>query len=183
MESDTLLSTQAAGDWLHAAMPDESPAYWRQALINNRRTDRTPPHRVPFTMIGRGAFYTEANLQAFCEFEKSRRVGTIKLTGRAAEALRAYGGTPYGHPFKGGSAILTITNDGERFIRIAIVEPFMVIAATPEQAIKFGTELVEVGQAAQRINSEAVQPVECDLSGYEIQTDKQDITVMRKKES
>src|SRR3546814_12925214 len=65
--------------------------YWSNFLINNRRSDRHPVHRIPFERIGTGAFYTPDVLEEFVNFERSRRIGEMKLTGRAAEALRAFG--------------------------------------------------------------------------------------------
>lgn len=157
--TETLLTTNAAGNWLHEAVPGESPAYWRQALINNRRPDRSPPHRVPFDTLGRVAVYTPEALQAFADFEKSRRIGQIKLTGRAAEVVRAFGigeaaGTSQGRVFKGASANLA-SGSGGAFVQTIINDPLLVFMLTPEQAIGFGRELVEAGQTAARINGAA----------------------------
>lgn len=157
--NETLLTTNAAGEWLHEAVPGESPAYWRQALINNRRPDRSPPHRVPFNTLGRAAVYTPEALQAFADFEKSRRLGQIKLTGRAAEVVRAFGigeasGTTQGRAFKGASANLASGPSGA-FVQTIINEPLLVFMLTADQAVALGKELLDAGQAAMRINGAA----------------------------
>jgi hypothetical protein len=91
------LSTKKAAEWLHKVIPGESPKRWETALINNRRGDRKPPHRVPFTTVGRGAYYTIEHLREFAEFEKTRRIGEMKVSGRAAELMAAMGvGQPGG---------------------------------------------------------------------------------------
>jgi len=157
MTEEPLLTTQAAGDYLHERIPGESANYWRHALINNRRNDRKPAHRIPFSMLGRGAVYRPQDLADFCEFEKSRRLGAITLSTKAAEALRAIGfgeeeATTSGRTWHGGSA--TVTNNDGAFVQIVINKPLTVFRATPAQAVAFGTALLEAGQAAQRITSE-----------------------------
>lgn len=182
MTETTVFTTQAAGDWLHEAIPGESPEYWRQALINNRRADRTPPHRVPFSTMGRAAVYSPEALRDFAEFEKSRRIGQLKLTGRAAEVLQAFGigqdGGAYGRNWRGGGANQVITNSGECFVQVRIDAPLIVFAMTPGQAIEFGKELVEVGQAAQRQNAERKSSQ--DLTGYKTVSDTPDMLIMKK---
>lgn len=158
MTEETLLTTQAAGDYLHEQIPGESPGYWRQALINNRRGDRKPAHRIPFSTLGRAAVYRLEDLAAFCEFEKSRRLGTVTLSAKAAEALKAIGfgeegATTSGRRWKGGSA--NVANNNGVFVQVVISEPLTVFRVEPADAIAFGRELIEAGEHAQRIAGEA----------------------------
>lgn len=155
MSTETLFTTQAAAEWLHEAISGESPDYWRQALINNRRPDRNPPHRIQFSTLGRAALYTLEALKGFAEFEKSRRLGRLKLTGRAAETIHAFGigqsgGSTNGRKWNGGSANLSTDGDGNVFVQVIINEPLMVFAMSPDQSAEFGKELAEAGRAAKR---------------------------------
>lgn len=147
--TQTLLTTQAAGDWLHEAIPDESPAYWRHVLINNRRQDRRPPHRIPFGTLGRAAVYTVEALQAFAEFEKSRRLGEMKLTGRAAEALQAFGiGTGAGST-TGRKLQLTAINpqideaSGKPFVQLVMNDPLRVYRVEVKEAKQIARQLID----------------------------------------
>lgn len=156
---ENFLDTKAAAEHLHARIPGESVKYWTARLNNLRRTDRTQPFELRFAKVeGKSGFYNRADLERYVEFEKSRRVGKVKLSSRAAEALRAFGigeagGTSLGRIFKGGTANPHPDNKGSVFVQAIINEPLTVFAMTPEQAIEFGKELIEAGQAAQRINS------------------------------
>lgn len=154
MTEETLYTTQAAGDWLHEEVPGESSEYWQHVLINNRRTDRNPPHKIAFTTMGRAAVYTREALRAFAEFEKLRRIGQVKLTGRAAEAVAAFGigtqgGSALGRVWKGAGVALA-HRDGVNLVQVIINEPLTVFVLSAEEAMKFGRELIEVGEAARR---------------------------------
>jgi hypothetical protein len=183
--SDNIFNTNAAADFLNELVPGESPAYWSQRLINARRTDRKQSFTLPFSTINKAAFYEEADLRQFAEFEKARRLGKIKLSGRAAEAFRAFGmgeqgGGSQGRQFKGASANLQTSNDsGAAFVQTIFNEPLMVFAMSPEDAIAFGKELVETGQAAQRINGQD-QTKASGITGYRTVTDTDSIKIMRK---
>jgi hypothetical protein len=152
---ENFLDTKAAAEYLHAQIPGESAKYWTARLNNLRRTDRAQPFELRFAKVkGKSGFYNRADLEQYVKFEQSRRLGKVKLSGRAAEALRAFGGFPQGRPFKGGSAYLLPPSETSSsvLVRLTIDEPLMVFAMTPEQAIEFGKDLVETAQAAQRIN-------------------------------
>ncbi|MDR5811191.1 hypothetical protein [Caballeronia sp. LZ019] len=155
--TEELLSTQAAAE-LIAAEIDESggTAYWSRVLTNNRREDRNPPHRVAFQRLGGGAFYRPEDVAAFVEFEKSRRLGVLKLSGRAAEAVRAFG---IGE--KGGSATgrklnvsaLTLQLDqatGAHFVQLVTNDPLMVYRLELSEARALAKELADTAQAGQR---------------------------------
>ena len=182
---ETLFTTQAASEWLNEAIPGESPQYWQQSLINNRRPDRNPAHRIPFSMMGRSAVYALEALQEFAEFEKFRRLGVLKLSGRAAEALQAFGvgqegGSARGRRWQGGSANLGNDNDGV-FVQFVINEPLNVFVMTGEQAAALARELNEVGQAAMRLSGKTDTGSEKDFqSGYSTITDNQDVIIKRR---
>lgn len=152
------MDTKAASEYLHDRIPGESLKYWTARLNNLRRTDRPQPFELRFAKVeGKSGFYNSADVEQYVEFEKSRRVGKVKLSSRAAEALRAFGigepgGTSLGRTFKGGTANPHPDNKGGVIVQTTINEPLTVFAMTPEQAIEFGKELIKAGQAAQRIN-------------------------------
>lgn len=184
MTTTELLSRQAAAEWLAQQLQDKSVEQWALFLRNNANNARRAIYRLPVEQIGRSSFYQPDELAKFVEFEQGRQLGTLKLSGRAAEVLQAFGtgtsgATTNGRKWKGGSANIGLTNRGERFIQTIIDEPLTVYAMTPEQAIKFGTELVEAGKAAQRQNSEAGRE-KPDMSGYKTIVDNQDILIQRK---
>ena len=154
---DELYSTQGAAEFLSSALPDGGDsAYWSSVLINNRRVDRTPVHRIPFSRIGKGAFYTPEDLARFVDFEKARRVGSIKLSGRATEALQAFG---VGE--KGGSAtgrrfeVAGITRQvdeatGKSFVRLITTEPLMVYRLELDEARAIAKKLIDAATMGER---------------------------------
>lgn len=75
----SVFTTNGAADWLDREVPGKTPEYWRQFLINNRRTDRAPLHRLEFATSGRRSTYKEETLRDFVRFEKSRRVGELRI--------------------------------------------------------------------------------------------------------
>jgi hypothetical protein len=176
-----LFNTNAAADFLNAAVPGESASYWNQRLVNARRSDRQQPFAIPFSTVGKACFYEQSDLEQFAEFEKSRRLGKVKLSGRAAEALRAFGGFPQGRPFKGGSAyLLPSETPGGTLVRATINEPLTVFAMTPEQAIEFGKELIDVGKVAQRHNGMQIAPAAPSFTSTTL-VDNADMVVQRRE--
>lgn len=149
------LSRQAAAEWLAARLPDKTATQWELWLRNNSNSARRAVYRVPSTKVGRHAFYAQTDLDAFVKFEHERHIGGVKVTGRAAEALFAFGigtptGTPHGRKWKGGNANPSPANDGGVFVQMQIVEPLLVFAMTPDEAIEFGKELLDAGQYAKQ---------------------------------
>lgn len=149
MNEHTILNTRAAAEYLHEQIPGDSVQYWRQALINNRRSDRTPPYRVGFKTVGRAAFYTPDELANFVEFEKGRRLGTMKLTGRAAEVMRAFGiGTASGSTTGRKLTVTAITpqtdeGTGKPFIQFITDDPLMVYRLELHEAKTIARELID----------------------------------------
>ena len=154
-KEETLFTTQAACEWLDQAIPGESQKYWRNALINNRRQERNPPHRIPFSTMGKTALYTLEALHDFAGFEKSRRLGQMKLTGRAAEVVRAFGigqgGTSTGRILNISSIIPQVDETtGRFFVQVVISDPLLVFRLDADEAKSIGHELIEAGDVCER---------------------------------
>lgn len=154
-EEETFFTTQAACEWLDQAFPGESPKYWQNVLINNRRQDRNPPHRIPFSLMGKVAVYTIESLQDFASFEKSRRLGQVKLSGRAAEVVRAFGigqgGSSTGRKMNiSGINPQVDETTGQCFVQIIISDPLLVFRLDSDEAKAIGRELIEAGEVCER---------------------------------
>ena len=66
------LKTAMAAKWLNKKHPIKSEVTWIQYLKNNRRNDRNPAFRIPFTNIAGDAYYLLKDLSKFFEWEKFR---------------------------------------------------------------------------------------------------------------
>lgn len=145
---DELLNTQLAAERLQEAI-HEPPGYWERYLLNNRRKDRNPEYLIPTQKLGGGIFYTPKDLAKFAAWEKSRRVGGIKVSGRAAEALRAVGfGEPEGST-TGRKLDCAITPQldeitKKHFVQILVKKPLLVFRVEVEQAKEIRDELSEI---------------------------------------
>lgn len=142
---EDLLSTQAAAAALHEAIP-EPEGYWARFLMNNKRPDRNPPFRVEFVKMGGGVLYPRKALADFIAWEKSRRLGTTKLTGRAAEALRAFGIGEAGGGTTGRSLECTVhpqqdPTTGQPYIQLIVKNPLLVFHLNVGQAEELIREL------------------------------------------
>ncbi|ADG14253.1 conserved hypothetical protein [Paraburkholderia atlantica] len=153
-----LYNTQAAAEFLSRALPDDGDsAYWSGFLINNRRTDRSPIHRIPFSRVGKAALYSPEDLARYVEFEKARRLGTVKLTGRAAEALQAFGigesgGSSTGRRLEIADVSLQIDEaTREPFVRLVISEPMLVYRLELSQAQSLSERLLEAAKIGKRL--------------------------------
>ena len=165
METELLKNEQAA-QFLNRHLPERTPEKWMLWLQNNRNQLRKSPYRIPFERIGKEVFYDEAELQIYVEWEKGRRKGGVRLSGRTAELFQAMGlgendGSAFGRKFKGGYATPQIAErssqhimKGNHFVQVGIKEPFLIFAMTPEEAISFGKELQEAGGYAKKRNEE-----------------------------
>lgn len=159
-------NTNAAAEFLHELLPGKSAAYWNGRLVNMRRIDRSSVLAIPFSRSGKVAFYDEADLRLFADFERMCHLGKMKVTGRAAEALKAFGigqagGGAQGRMFRGAAVNIQVNNDdGQPFVQTIVNEPLTVFAMTADQAIEFGKDLIEAGQAAKRISKAAPAHIE-----------------------
>jgi hypothetical protein len=182
MDTTELFSRQVAAEWLARHLQEKSVDQWALFLRNNANNARRTVYRVPVEQIGRGSFYKPGELEKFVQFEQGRQLGTLKLSGRAAQAMQAYGigqagGSAKGRNWKGGGA--NLGNDkGTVFVQAVINEPLTVFAMTAEQAIEFGRELVEAGKAAQRQSGQSLQQL--NLGGYETLVDTPAVAIKRK---
>jgi len=153
---EELLSTQAAAERIAEAIHEPGGvAYWSRYLTNNRREDRSPPHRIPFERLGGGAFYRPENIATFIEFEKSRRLGVLKLSGRAAEALRAFGIGEAGGGTTGRKLDCTLTaqldpTTGTPYAQLVIQDPLLVFRIEPGQLRELHVEIADMFNAFER---------------------------------
>ncbi|HDR8946015.1 TPA: hypothetical protein QDA71_003016 [Burkholderia vietnamiensis] len=158
---DELLSTQAAAEHLARELPTKSESQWALWLRNNRNQSRSVIYRVPVVHVGRPAYYKPQDLAEFIEFERRMQTGAMPLSGRAKQALQAFGlgepgSTGLGRKWRDASANLAASEKGA-LVQFVITEPLMVFALSPEQAQAIGRELLEAGQAAQRQNAANVK--------------------------
>lgn len=139
-----LLTAAAAAQYLHERLPHQSVSYWRQVLTNNRRPDRIPSHRIHTITVRKRTFYEEDELLRYVRFEQSRRFGGMRLTGRAAEMMRAFGiGDPNGGSTGRKLKISEVSpqideTTGEGFIQLIIEDPLSVFRLDVAQATEFG---------------------------------------------
>lgn len=144
-----LLDTKAAAQYLHDQIPDESMKYWAARLNNLRRTDRPQPFALQFSKVeGKSGFYSREDLAAYVEFEKARRVGKVKLSGRAAEALRAYGigeqgGGVHGRKLSYDINVQVNEGDPRPYVQLIINEPFLVYRIPADELTTLVKELSE----------------------------------------
>jgi hypothetical protein len=152
-----LYSTKGAAGFLSSALPDGGDsAYWSSVLVNNRRIDRTQVHRIPFSRIGKGVFYTPEDLARFVDFEKARRVGSIKLSGRATEALQAFGigekcGSAAGRRFEVAGVTRQVDEaTGKSFVRLITTEPLMIYRLELDEAKAIAKQLMDAAKMGKR---------------------------------
>jgi hypothetical protein len=186
MDTQELLNTNAGADLLAALLPERDAAQWALWLRNNRNQSRRASYRIPLTHLSGAAFYQRTELEKFAEWEKARKEGAIKLTGKAAEVARAFGigeqgGGAFGRTWKGATVTPGLGKE-EVFIQTLIREPFMVFEMNPDEAEAFGRDLIEVARYVRQHNANKGKPsTEPDLSKYEIESQTADMTVRRLK--
>ena len=144
---EELLGNSVAAQLLNELMPDKSIEQWSLWLQNNRNQSRRASYRIPFEKMGGGVFYLREEIAKFAELEKSRKLGSIKLTGRAAEALQAYGigtegGSTTGRRFDVSDVMPQVDQaTGKPYIQIITSNPLMVYRLELEEAKAFSKEL------------------------------------------
>lgn len=148
--ADELLNSGMAAKLLSELIPDRTSEQWTLWLQNNRNKSRRAAYRIPVEKLGGGVFYSREEIARFAEFEKSRKLGAITLTGRAAEVVRAFGiGTAGGSTTgrKMGKPNISLQIDEatrERFIQFAISNPLMVYRLELDEAKFIAQELTEL---------------------------------------
>lgn len=156
--TDELLSNSVAAQALCDLLPDKTFEQWMLWLQNNRNKARQVPYRVPFVKMAGGVFYRREELEKYAEAEKARQLGTIKLTGRAAEALRAFGVREGGVPVTGrklnvvGVSLQIDEPTGKTFVRFITGDPLSVYRLELDEAAALGTDLLENAKAGKRIS-------------------------------
>ncbi|MFJ4395883.1 hypothetical protein [Pseudomonas sp. NPDC089396] len=153
--SEELVSNTVAAQTLHELEPSKTIEQWANWLQNNRNQSRTVSYRIPFERLAGGVFYRHDDLTAFIEWEKSRQLGTLKLTGRAAEAMRAFGigekgGSTTGRKLKIDGINLQV-QDGVPYIQLVMTDPLMVYRLEVDEAEAIIQEMAEVVSACKRI--------------------------------
>lgn len=182
-------STNGAADFLNERIPGKTSSYWMRRLINARRTDRPQVFAIPFSMIGKVVVYQEVDLVEFAEFEKSRQLGKMKLSGRAAEVVRAFGigtsgGSSTGRKLKVTATGITLQIDeatGKRFIRIVADDPLMVYRLEIEEAKVIVKELAEILAYCDRADAQSGEQAPATIT-YETVTDNASMLVRRRVE-
>lgn len=154
---EELLSNSVAADVLNELMPDKTPEQWALWLQNNRNQARRATYRIPFDRMGGGVFYRRDELAKFTEWEKGRKLGSIKMTGRAAEVLQAFGigekgGSTTGRRLKVAGITLQVDQaSGTPFVQLVTDDPLMVYRLALDEAKAIAKELADAVQAGERI--------------------------------
>lgn len=158
---DELIKSELAAQVLHESIPVRSRDQWALWLQNNRNPRRRATYRIPFERIGISVFYRRDELSKYSEWEKQRQLGTIKLTGRAAEVMRAYGigeagGGATGRKFNVSAIDLQTDPVSEKpYIALILEDPLMVFRLEIEEAIHHANKLIELAKATERIANES----------------------------
>lgn len=129
---------------------------WTLWLRNNRNQSRQVPYRIPFVRVSNATFYRPDDIDKFVEWEKSRQLGTMKLTGRSAEVMRAFGIGGIGGA--GGSTtgrkleIIGINQqfdegNGEPYVQLVLGDPLMVYRLSSAQAAQMAADLLKAAEA------------------------------------
>jgi hypothetical protein len=151
-----LLSNSMTAQTLHERLPGKTVEHWMTWLQNNRNQSRRVAYRIPFERMAGGVFYLQEEVERFVEWERGRQLGTVKLTGRAAEAVRAFG---IGEASGGAtgrrlniSAVLPMIDDatGQPFVRVIANDPLLVYRLEPHEAARLAKELLEASQVCER---------------------------------
>lgn len=154
--TDELLSNSVTAQTLFEALPDKTLEQWTLWLQNNRNPARRTPYRIPYVKMGGGVFYRTEELEKYVEWEKARRLGSFKLSGRAAEALRAFGIGEAGGGTTGRKLNITTINpqvdstSGLLYVQVITNEPLMVYRIEVDQAREIVRELTEAVAVCER---------------------------------
>lgn len=151
-----LFNNSVAAQTLHELLPEKTAKQWSLWLQNNRNKSRRNAYRIPIERLGGGVFYKPEDLQAFAEWESSRQLGTMKLTGRAAEVMRAFGIGDKNGSSTGRKLSVTAINpqidesSGKPFVQFITSDPLMVYRLDPNEAKNIALELIEVANVCEK---------------------------------
>ena len=183
MEIDELLNSAVSSELLSELLPEKDAGQWLYWLSNNRNPARPVSVRIPFEKFAGGVFYRREELVKFAEFERSRKLGTIKLTGRAAEVVQAFGiGTAHGSATGKRLDNPTVTlqidqGTRKRYVQLITANPLSVYRIELDTALALGKDLVEVAKAG--IRQSASVTTDADNSKYETVTKNATWTIER----
>jgi hypothetical protein len=145
-------------DQLSTQLPIRTAQGWSLWLRNNRNQSRRAQYRVPFVRISNGAFYRPADIGAFVEWEKSKQLGTMTLTGRAAEAIKAYGiGTAAGSATGRKFNVVGVNQQvdpvtGAPYVQLITGDPLMVYRLELAQARQVAAELRDAARTTKTVS-------------------------------
>ncbi|MFZ3084935.1 hypothetical protein [Rhodoferax ferrireducens] len=146
--NDELYGNSQAAQFLSQQLSDRTPDQWELWLRNNRNVSRHVPYRIDVVHISNRSFYRPQDLAKFIEWEKSRRLGVLKLSGRAAEAMLAYGiGTATGSTTGRKLEVIGVHEQTdqvtkERYVQLITGNPFRVYRLDLDQARDIATQLL-----------------------------------------
>lgn len=158
--SQELLNARLAAETLADMLPERTADQWELWLRNNRNQARKAPYRLPVARMSNAAFYSREDLAKFVEWEKSRRLGKVTVSGRAAEVMRAFGigessGGVHGRRF--GCTVTVQQREGDRlsYVQLVVHDPLLVfrldeqeLDALTLQLVKAKAELSHTGRPA-----------------------------------
>ncbi|ELY5870242.1 hypothetical protein SNN82_000408 [Cronobacter sakazakii] len=150
-----LLTSKRAAEYLNEELPGRSVKYWQQWLANNRNHSRRSAYRIPFHNLEgiRAAHYELTELDKFIEFEMQRQLGSVTLSGRAAEVIRAYGIGENNGGLTGRKMAITAIHKREdektkdAYIQLVIEEPLMVFRLQISEALDLANKLLDAASA------------------------------------
>ena len=183
---DDLLDTDAAGRRLSQALTEKTPAQWALWLRNNRNQSRHASYRISVQRFANKACYLPVDLEKFVAWEKSRQLGTVKLSGRVVEVMRAYGmdevgGSNYGRKLD-YEVQLSAEQDhpDKQFVRLMVKRPLGVFRLAADEAEALAKELLDTAQAIRR-HANPTTTSRAEAGDYETFIDTKDLTVSRLK--
>ncbi|MHB1402123.1 MAG: hypothetical protein ACYCWB_06960 [Thiobacillus sp.] len=163
---EELLSNSYTAQTLSEMLPDKTAEQWHLWLQNNRNQSRRVPYRIPFVRMAGGVFYYREELIKFSEWERGRQQGAIKLTGRAAEVLEAFGiGSSTGSATGRKLKITSITpqqdeGTGKPFVQLIMEDPLRVYRLETDEALRIADDLTVAARQSSRVKRRTLVMVE-----------------------
>lgn len=136
-----------AAAYLSEQLQDKTPEQYKLLLNSSRVKSRAVAYRIPYEKLSGGIIYRVDELDKYIALQKSRTMGTVKLSTRAAEALKAVGFGEAAGSSTGRKFNITGINPqvdeatGEVFIQIITRDPLMVYRLEIEEAKAIAQEL------------------------------------------
>ncbi|MDR3410634.1 MAG: hypothetical protein P4L87_06785 [Formivibrio sp.] len=156
--SNDFLNTNAASDELHRLLPEKTTKQWYAWLQNNRNVARKAVYRIPFERLGVMALYRQEDLVKFVEWEKSRRIGEMKLDSRTVEIMQAFG---IGDPSVTGTTgrkleLVSVTGQHDEtrnvaFVQLALGNPLRIYRLELDEVTEITFQLVNAYKDAANI--------------------------------